>query len=87
MCICIYFRILSTLAIKEKLQNYPLPPLPPQPLVWAMVYTYIAVVRVRGSADCEGRRGLQLCDLLKGTVQRKLTGVESDINRKVFLSH
>ncbi len=29
------------------------------------------------------------CDnvLLKGTVQQKLTGVESDINRKVFLSH
>jgi hypothetical protein len=25
--------------------------------------------------------------LLKGTVQQKLTGVESDINRKVFLSH
>jgi hypothetical protein len=25
--------------------------------------------------------------ILKGTVQRKLTGVESDINRKVFLSH
>jgi hypothetical protein len=24
---------------------------------------------------------------LKGTVQRKLTGVESDINRKVYLSH
>jgi hypothetical protein len=24
---------------------------------------------------------------LKGTVQRKLTGVETDINRKVFLSH
>ncbi len=24
---------------------------------------------------------------LKGTVQRKLTGVQSDINRKVFLSH
>ncbi len=24
---------------------------------------------------------------LKGTVQRKLTGVESDINQKVFLSH
>jgi hypothetical protein len=24
---------------------------------------------------------------VKGTVQRKLTGVESDINRKVFLSH
>jgi hypothetical protein len=23
----------------------------------------------------------------KGTVQRKLTGVERDINRKVFLSH
>ncbi len=23
----------------------------------------------------------------KGTVQRKLIGVESDINRKVFLSH
>jgi hypothetical protein len=23
----------------------------------------------------------------KGTVQRKLTGVESNINRKVFLSH
>ncbi len=26
-------------------------------------------------------------NLIKGTVQRKLTGVESDINRKVFLSH
>ncbi len=25
--------------------------------------------------------------VLKGTVQRKLTGVESDIKRKVFLSH
>jgi hypothetical protein len=24
---------------------------------------------------------------LKGTVQRKLTGVESDMKRKVFLSH
>jgi hypothetical protein len=24
---------------------------------------------------------------LKGTVQRKLIGVESDINRKIFLSH
>jgi hypothetical protein len=28
-----------------------------------------------------------LGSLLKGTVQRKLTGVESDINQKVFLSH
>jgi hypothetical protein len=25
--------------------------------------------------------------LIKGTVQRKLTGVESNINRKLFLSH
>ena len=32
---------------------------------------------------------LSMYDLMwcfKGTVQRKLTGVESDINRKVFLS-
>jgi hypothetical protein len=31
--------------------------------------------------------GILQGSLFKGTVQRKLTGVESDINRKVFLSH
>ncbi len=29
----------------------------------------------------------KLLGKFKGTVQRKLTGVESDINQKVFLSH
>ncbi len=48
------------------------------------------VSAVTGTLECVGPvtvQCVQLLRILKGTVQRKLTGVESDINQKVFLSH
>ncbi len=47
----------------------------------------LSVLLVSAGGRGGGARLGAVFPTLKGTVQRKLTGVESDINRKVFLSH